>query len=83
MKFDQATKTPLGNAFAVNLASGDVMTPATADTPAKPKKDPEPAGAFVSLSFKHHHDVIISAAAAKELANWLTANAAKIVPAAP
>jgi hypothetical protein len=78
MKFHPPTKTALGSAFSINQASGDLK-----DLEGKAKREPEPEGAHVTLAFAGQNPIIVSAAQIKELAAWVTANAAKIiVPAA-
>jgi hypothetical protein len=78
MKFSPPTKTVLGSEFAINQASGDLK-----DHEGKPKKEPEPEGAFVTLAFAGQNPVVVSAAQAKELGAWITANAQKLIVPAP
>jgi hypothetical protein len=73
MKFHPPTKTALGSAFSINQASGDL------GTAEKPKKEPEPEGAFVTLAFAGQNSLIISGPQAKELLAFLTANSSKFV----
>jgi hypothetical protein len=73
MKFGPPTKTATGNEFSLNLPSADL------GTVEKPKKDPQPAGAFVLLAFAGRDPFMITAAQAKDALAWLTANAAKII----
>jgi len=79
MKFHPPTKTALGSAFSINMASGDLK-----DHEGKPKREPEPEGAFVTVAFAGQNPLIISGPQAKELAAWVTTNTAKLTaPPAP
>lgn len=73
MKFGTPSKAPSGSAFALNMPSGDV------GTQDRPKKEPEPAGAYVQLAFAGQNPIVITGAQAKEALTWLTANAGKLV----